>query len=267
LFANCNQLVEDTFTTQSLTVSTVAETLELPSSDADSVVLTVLNVLSNAAWAALGVAAPEASVAAGLLAAGFTAALAGTAAEGGGSISVAYIRLQTELNNWFSNSLTGIGKTEAAVVGDGGLLAAVGKMIQNGTWQWPSTLTPQLVAAAQQQYTISLWQILLPIAWERVYANNDCNKLLLPLGFPQDHHWHDPATNRCYWPVKAGSILIAKYPSSTTWDALFDSPPNGLGIPMADVFLGQNGWPKLKVAVGLGAVLETPQDLLEMFIG
>jgi hypothetical protein len=279
-FTNVNTLIQDIFASDQLTVSTVAETLELPSNDSDSVILTIFSILAGAAWAALAVAAPYASVAAGLLATALTAALAANGG-GGDSIEVAYLNLQNELNNWFDNALSGAGQAQTAIVSDGGLLSAVGSMSQDGTWMWPDTLTSELVSAGRQQYTISLWQILLPLAWEIEYLINPddpadynyakhCNKYSVPRGFPQDHHWADFAHKRCAWFVRVGTnIFHHKYPSLIAWNALFGSPADGgLGVPVADVFLGQNGWPRLKVWGGTpnGAVFQTPQDLLRAFI-
>ena len=93
-FAQTNSLITDIFLSDQINVSAVQDLLSIPASNnGTNVIFDILEVLTNTAWAALGVAAPEASVCAGLLASAFGAMID---AEGGATditAAVAELRL------------------------------------------------------------------------------------------------------------------------------------------------------------------------------
>jgi hypothetical protein len=45
----------------------------------------------------------------------------------------------------------------------------------------------------------------------------------------------------------AGSMFSQKWPATATFEALFSAPPAGLGVSLADVINGTNGWTKMRV--------------------
>src|SRR5918912_679439 len=91
-------LITDIYLGQDLTVQTVGNYLNLPSDSSDTVGMSLLSLLFNGAWAALGFpglgeGAAAVAALAGILATAFAAAA--TSLPGGGSIQVVYADLQS----------------------------------------------------------------------------------------------------------------------------------------------------------------------------
>jgi hypothetical protein len=242
-YSKTGSLITDVFLSDSLSASTVANALSVSGSQDDSpVTLTVFGILASGTAAALSVAAPEVSVIAGLLATSASAGLAATPGDDPGEvIQIAYADLEGRLNDAFLKAKSGTGQSQAAVMADWGLLAAVGSQIETSAWTWDPTLNSQLVMAAQYTYEVSLWQILIPLVWEVWTAGG----LYLKPGYPGEYSYYNPDNNRTYWLSMSTSSSVDDFPDTSTLSALFDPQPNGLGIPLADVFLGRNGWPAL----------------------
>jgi len=236
-----HDLINNIFVAKQISVTTVSQTLSIPPKDNTSVFFDVAEVLTNTAWAALGVVAPEASVAAGLLASAFGAMID---AEGSDvNLTAAVAELESQLGTSFSNALTANGNQQSLVVGDWSLFSSIGGMITSGAWNWSPTDSPQYVTAGQYQYQLSLWQTLVPVAWQLWTGTFGP-----PDGYPREYVYQEPGTYTEYWLLMVGSEVTWKVPATGTFGALFSPPPVGLGVSIADVVNGVNGWTKLPLS-------------------
>jgi hypothetical protein len=254
---NMSLLINTIYLGNDLTVQTVGDYLSLPPKSEDMVVLEVLSLVFNAAWAVFGgipgiAVAQVAGAVAGVLA---TACAAGAQSmPGGGSIQAAYADLQSQLDNAFNAVITGSSNNQNAITGtydsttdsytpgDYGLLAAIGSMIDSTIWSWESS-TDEIIPTLQRQYALSIWQALIGLKWKIGY---------IPRPDPPDNiptkylYWLNEKTPE--W-IQDGSPSSARGPAIESLTALF-GPIQGddvfpLGVPFSDVFLGQDGWPEL----------------------
>jgi FG-GAP-like repeat len=237
-FAQTNSLINEIFLSDQMNVSYVQNILSIPSKDnGTNVFFDFAEVLTNTAWAALGVAAPEASVCAGLLASAFGAMID---AEGGvADITAAVASLEKELKTQFNNVLNANGTQQSIVIADWSLLSSIGGMITSGAWNWSSTYTPQYVAVGQYQYQLSLWQTLIPVVWVLCY----CEHAYIPRSYPTEYLYKAPNSPNYYW--FSTNHMSVSFPALATLDALFGSTSTDLNVPLEEVVNGINGWPKL----------------------
>jgi hypothetical protein len=115
---------------------------------------------------------------------------------------------------------------------------------------WDDTLTGQLLKATRPPYELSLWQTLTPAAWEVI----TCLALILPhLDCKYIYNCQTDSTVCAHsasglrefvaYIVKSGGDCEThQLPAEATLDKLLIAPPDGLGVPLADVILHRNGW-------------------------
>jgi hypothetical protein len=261
-------VIQATFPSNNTILDAVNNYINLPSDDPTSMALNILSLLFNAAWAVLGAVTPEGAIAKfAVQIAGAVAGCISTAFEAGadftpgdGSTLAAYADLKLKLLTNFNNALKGNGRTQLAITGGGvdsfsgqyvdgdwGLLWAIGKQIESTAWTWPSTEQANLVLAAQRQYAKDVWGPLCIAKGWGVTRNEST-----PIGYPTEYLYTSDHQYRLY------VSHYRDFPAVTTLQKLF-GPPAGdlfpLGVPLADVFEGKNGWPKLPGAnsSGVGA--------------
>jgi hypothetical protein len=242
-------LINETFASQTVSVQTVSETIELPGDSTATVFFTVLSLVTNAGWAALGIAAPEVSVICGLLATAFAAAADVTG--GSSDISSEVITVQETLNTQFGNALIANGCLQKTIVESWSLLRGLGRPIAEGQLQWDDTLNGQVLAATRAGWEFRLWQILTPAAW--VLSGGPCGPVASAAGdeecpppaYPLKYVYvADPVNNPegQTWIEVAPGGTFGSSPSATALDTIFQPAPAGFGVPLTDVFLGRNGW-------------------------
>jgi hypothetical protein len=238
-------LITDIFLSEAVSVQRVAATLEIPSDSKEEVVFAVLSMVLNVARNIAALAGPEFALIPGLLSVAFQAAA--QFSGGGGSITAEVAELEGKLNTQFTNAVTANGCFQATVAQNWSLLQALGRPIAEGTLVWDDTLTGQLLVAARPAYELSLWQILTPAVWQVLHK-----KIIdaFPFGYLCRYAYVcRTGSTFCTDPRRTDEQImvirktgIRRFPAEDTLRALFDPPPTGLGVPLADVVLGRNDW-------------------------
>jgi hypothetical protein len=269
-----NALITDIYLGKDLTLQTVGDYLNLPSDSNSTVALSVLSLLFNGASSVLGFAEPGSALNSLAPVAGIFATAVGAAASflpDGGSIQEAYASLQSTLTSIFNDVLTANGQNQQAITGgstagsnhpgDYGLLAAIGQQIQSTLWSWPST-TDDVVATAQRSYALSLWRALIPLKWLKAEASIYGP----PAGYPTKYLYVTGSTNADRFWISTSTSEKSSYPAAASLEALFDKQQTGqlfpLGVPLNDVFEGDNGWPRLRLYDFDGGWGATPRSSL-----
>jgi hypothetical protein len=182
-------------------------------------------------------------------------------------IEGSYVALRNKLASDFQSALRGIGRTNIAIQSDYGLQSAVGGLIGSNAWQ-QLTGDPraQALAGAARNYAISSWQTITPGIWIAFrfppsqvgnwcdsgedYPPGNCQWRNAPdggaytLAYPNSGTCF-PAINGPCLPVQQGLTNTLFAPTSQQCQLDFDLSTCGLGVPLSDVFLGQNGWGRL----------------------
>lgn len=257
-----------------LTVKTVGDMMNIPDNSNTTVVLSILSLVFNAGWAILGfpgIADAESEFAAlpgtlsgisGLMSTVFGAGALASSSGGGGSWQGAYSQLEIELSNAFTEAGTNNSTLNQAVTGganglpayqpgDFGMMAAIGQQIManvtNGAWTWP-TSTGDVANQVAHGYAIQIWQTIMPAAgWAIGYASdNSVRNPTYPYSYPGGN---SNSKFNPYWLVSAGPTIDGKNNFAPNQDQLWGTAKAGdiwpLGIPQAEVFNAQNGWPAL----------------------
>lgn len=261
-------LITDMTIGKDLTVQTIGSIMSIPQTDKTTVAMDVGALLFNCAWAVLGfpgladadgafAALPgQLSAISGVLSTGFSAAA--TFLGDGGGWQGAYAQLEEELVDAFGESLTTNNAVNLAITGganllptyqpgDFGTLAAIGQQIlaaaTNSPWTWP-TSTTDVVKNVERTYALQVWKTAIVasnwfIGYDSTYGPDGQIYVYQPPSHKPDYD---------VWLANGG--IKTKQPSQSAQDALFKTPTNDtdltpMGVPMADVFEGQNGWPKL----------------------
>jgi hypothetical protein len=250
------------------TLKTVAQYIDLPTTDSTSLSLNILSLIFNGIWSltAFGDSGLVKIISAvsGLLSTAFTA---GSDYEPGtGSIQLTYAELQRKLDEHFVAAIKNNGLNQKAINGgmvdgvyksaDWGLLSAIGQQIDAGLWSWPDGLESDLLPAMLHAYATNVWQIMMPQKW---YWTSSPHDISLPEGYPDAYfyieNWSDAST--WHW-LGVGSRLGWDYPAVESLDQLFKPNADGLVFPLGaqvnDVYFGRKGWPNVRVeATELGS--------------
>jgi hypothetical protein len=266
-----NTQITDTFLGEQLTLYTVGPYLSFSNDNTATLTLSIIALIAGALAAVLGFPELEAGVAASIVGViGYAFSAAEVALPGqGGSFQAQYDQLQAVLADGFNAALTQLGKNLFAITGgrdssgyvpgDYGLLSAIGQMIETTVWNWPVNST-NLVAQMQRGYAIEVWKVLFN-TYQTIAGSNTWGigvdtyaTTYVPYNYPTSNAiWNGPATNQngdsvyCNHWLYIGGLTSLTYPPAGTLTAQFDPPVDGqvfpLGIPAAEVFQGQNGWP------------------------
>jgi hypothetical protein len=273
-----NTLITEIYLGQQMSVQTVGDYLGIPSGSGDTVALSILSLLFNGAWAVLSFEDPaldleadaEAEIA-DIIGAAVAprpgpsiGAVLGDPAATGGTYQGAYAGLQAALTNSFNQAITANGNNQQAITGgtgadpdtgqpvpipgDYGLLMAIGQMVASTVWSWPASTGP-LVTAAQRQYALSLWQALIGLTWWRGVDELDGPPNGIYGTFPTQYLYPPGYSVTAWWLTNSSTGFT--WPATPSLSALFDAPAAGeifpLGVPLSDIYLGQNGWPTLSL--------------------
>jgi hypothetical protein len=273
--------ITNTFLGEQLTLYTVGPYLSFSNDNTATLALSIMALIAGALAAVLGFPELEAGVVAsivGVIGYAFSAAELALPGEGG-SFQTQYNQLQALLADGFNAALTQLGKNLFAITGgtdgsvyvpgDYGLLSAIGQMIETTVWNWPVDST-KLVAQMQRGYAIEVWKVLFN-TYQAIAGNSiwgigvdTYNGTLVPYNYPTSYAlWYGPVQTEdgevsCNHWFYEGGLTSNDYPPAATLIAEFNPPVEGqvfpLGIPAAEVFQGQNGWPIMNMA-NLGSAL------------
>jgi hypothetical protein len=258
-FQQANNFISYTFESQAVSVESVSGDVQLEVKDQQSgVAYEILSIFANVAWAIMGgmsflgtetvdvseeepygdgVACTVLSAVFGVIASAASAGASFSGGDDGTTINTTVAELQSKLNDWFSDTLSGSGCVQKAITTDWGLLQAYGLPIQQGALTWDDTLTGQLVSAGQTAYQYWLFQLLMPLKWVVAF----CNASETPFkNYPAQYSYYDGTF--VYWLQDSTDTNHAGIPAQTLFDALFGSDEGCLGVPVTDVLLGNNGW-------------------------
>jgi hypothetical protein len=233
---------------KTLTLQAVGDKLNIGPDNGVSLAFNIMALIAAAmALAAASAEAPAAAAAA----AGFLSAIfkfiASELPGGGSGFQIEYNKLQQQLVNTFTKAATENDNFQLGVLGsatrpaDYGLLKAIGQMIDDTTWSWPLALTNNLVDALLRSFAISIWQALeATTTWEIWTVRPP------PRTYP-DQYILKTSEIGWYWLCYDNLTPFDIVPPDTL-KALFDPHEAGnifpLGVPLADVFEGKNGWPR-----------------------
>ncbi|MES2465530.1 MAG: VCBS repeat-containing protein, partial [Armatimonadota bacterium] len=279
--------ITDTFLAEDLTLFTVGPYLQFDNSNNTTLILSILALVAGAIVAVLGFPVLElgaAAAVAGVIGTAFSAAALGLPGGGTDLFQAPYNQLQGQLRDSFSNALeanganlraiTGTVNGSTYVPGDYGLLSAIGQMIDSSVWDYEDSKLPATVLVAQRAYAVSIWKTLLVAVqnsgskWQVNINNNGDNLFDFPRNFVPEVSVYkggrpdgNGGTFRGWeWITQGGdqgwidqSHLIALF------GPVDPQKPNvfPLGVPTAEVYLSQNGWPamngQLTLAESVGA--------------
>jgi hypothetical protein len=178
-----------------------------------------------------------------------------------------YIALRNQLNSDFQTALTGIGEARGAIQADYGLQSAVGGLIGSDFWQ---ELTgdgrAQALAGAERNYDINAFRTITPGIWTAFQfpPNQIGNWCDSGEDYPAGNcEWRDgpggvaftlayPNTGSCFPPVNGPCNPVQQSLANTLFgntsascERNWNLSACSMGVPVSDVFLGQNGWGRL----------------------
>jgi hypothetical protein len=270
-YADIGQLMTDTFAGEDVSLSAVAGVIQMKEST-DTIGVAVASLLFNIAWAVMGAFAPVASAAAGVL----SSAVGALAANWGDSDTLegTVAQLDTQLVNIFAAAVASTANQQLAVtgglangetvIGDYGLLAAVGRQRSSGApaWTWSPTDAATMMILGQQSFAVSAWQSLEPVAQWRWSVRPD--------GWTSDPAYDEYLTNGWVWSPtsttnQCDTYFMVQYqkdlgifsaPTLINPDVLqqlFDPVGPGfvfpLGVSPADVIGARHGWPQVSSTI------------------
>jgi hypothetical protein len=228
-------LITDTFSSDGIDISAIVNIIDAASSTVDT---NLFSAVATAAAAILGISNPVAAMAAGMLSAAFSAA----ASSGGLTLQTVGDQLAEDAVYQFGLMKKANGNTLKAVVQDWGLLRAYGVPIKDNILVWNQETQAQLLIAAQNAYTLWLWQLLMPLRWTICYKSiSDCQNPhgpgCPPAMYPSNYAYNDGSY--IYWIQGTG---FADFPSDECLAGLFTSGIGCLNVPLPVFFTGQAGW-------------------------
>lgn len=220
----------------------------------------IWGLLAGIAWS-LSALAPEVPLLAVVSGIADSALGLVTSLPGGQAVSInpvveSYETLNTQLAQSFNSLRTANNMNQAAVMADYGLLMTMGGLIGSGVWAWPIDPSPDPETITENAFTLWAWQTLGAVAWtvsDNVYVDGQSGPgdRSAPSAYPVNWFWWGPKTpnpdkpfsevQHCRWLLLAAAQHYAPI-DVTVLHQLFDSAPQGLGVPVADVLTGANGW-------------------------
>ena len=259
------------FLGEQLTLNTVGQYLSYSQTDNTQLTLSILEIVAGALAAALGFPGLELGALAsivGVISYAFSAAEDALPGQGG-SYQTQYDQLESQLLSSFTEAQTGLGRNlfgitggltgNGYVAGDYGLLSAIGQMIETTVWNWPDDST-ELLAEMQRGYATEVWKVLFNAY--QTFGNPWYSVIDLSEGVPNDYGskyatWTGPYKTpggTFVLPHWLGQQTNSLHPAAAPAPALthqFNPPVPGqvfpLGVPAAEFFQGENGWPTLTV--------------------
>lgn len=260
-------LISTSFLAQNFTLTTVGDQLSIPPDSDVSIVLSILALLAEAAAAIAGfpeISAATAAAVSGLLGTAFSAA-AEFLPNGGNGIQDTYLQFQNTLSTGFGHALnanannlfaiTGgtvrVNNEDIYIPGDWGLMSAIGPLIHNGVWAWTGAVD-EMVPVLQRSYGATVSQALLPVVPWIIWTETQGDQ---PSDFPAQYLFYSENANgkMVSW-ISESKFSGRDFPAKSAIAMIFDPAVpnqwNPLGTPLADVYTGANGWPKLAGSLG-----------------
>jgi hypothetical protein len=110
-----------------------------------------------------------------------------------------------------------------------------------------------MMQAGEALFRLNVWQALVPSKWSELSVNKNwvlppfCGNCLFTGNASYPANYSIQVSANCGGVSKPVSLILEdpnthNYPNLTAMNALFASPPNGLGARPADMLLGNNGW-------------------------
>jgi hypothetical protein len=226
-----NKFMTDVYLTDLTNILKDADQIEVDPDD--SVEFNILNILAGAAEIVASVSGPETAAAAWVVSSVVSTVVAEVEANSGQpSVTTTEGELEGELNTQFNAAIAQNDVVLNRVVSDWGKLAAVNKLCAEGL-VWPDK-TSDFETALETAYEVYIWQCLLPIKYAVIVPG----LYSTPPGPPCQ--WTVPGTSIDEWLGWAHGLTHGA--SKDICNKLFGTGEGRLGVPMADVFNGQNGW-------------------------
>jgi hypothetical protein len=119
-------------------------------------------------------------------------------------------------------------------------------MIEDTSWNWRVDLTDNMVDAMLRSYAVSIWQALLAAQPWHTWSDLGYGP---PKDYPDKYVLKTSSNLKNWYWLSHDPDIDDSVPEGVLKD-LFDPHQAGnifpLGVPLADVFEGQNGWPRLQ---------------------
>jgi hypothetical protein len=264
-----NGLIKTAFQGKGFTLPTVGGVLGLPADSSATVALSIFALLAEAAGAIAGfpeISEATAGAVSNLLGVAFSAA-AEFLPNGGGGFQQAYSQLQETLSNSFGQTLTANANNQFAITGgtstdgsyvpgDWGLMSVIGPFIQRGAWDWPGSING-MVSVLQRRYGVTISQALLPVIPWIIWTNFTFNGPAY--NFPSQYLFYSTGSDgskQVSW-ISESKAFGTEVPATSSLSMIFDAAiPDQwepLGTPLADVYIGEYGWPLLSGNLSIGA--------------
>jgi hypothetical protein len=241
-----------------LSVSIVSGKIQFPSDgskDNQSVAFNIISLVSRVVQGISSIAGqPEISAIAGLFSTAFSAAASFSGqSQNQPNILAKVVDLQDKLNTHFQNAVLANGCLAKYYLKDWALLESIGLPIAQGKYHWDETLDGKMLAVGRQAYELELWQALTPVAWEFAFLNTtcfgwgSCSEPGEVSNYPGGYYylWQESDSLGSYYFIKIAGVNFggAWQPPAAALNALFQAPPNGLGVSFANTVLrSQDGW-------------------------
>ena len=192
--------------------------------------------------------------------------------SGGNAFQATFKELEHELADTYAKTILANGAIQTRILGgkdsngnyvtgDYGLLRAIGQLIADTTWSWPTEMEGDLVLSMERAYAIYCWKRLLTAqpwhAWQvrQLFIG-------LPSDYPQQYLYSGASGVQWVfnlWPHVQS--LTPKETLSALFDPIQEGSPFPLGVPLSEVFEGQRGWPKTEYTNQPGSSLSSPNPI------
>jgi hypothetical protein len=222
----------------------------------DTVELVLSGMIQAAIWgiAAAGLpigGAVAASVLASVAGSVLGAVLGNPNPDSNTAVEVAYVNLSDTMASFYTGIKTSNAAAQQSALSDWGQLSTLGRLIDSGQWTWTPDEGAQLAAGAQTALSVYFYQALMPVKWEIVYyyeylcdiyscptvnvPNYDIYSVVIEQG-------QDTVLENLWFMHEAGkSRNPFGSPGPFPVQSLIQNILN-LGVSMADLYTGQNGW-------------------------
>ena len=241
-------LLTQIFVSTTLNANAIAGTLS--ASGSASVDMDILSLLTKVAGAIAAIGGvPVAPGVGALLLAVFSA----VASSGGAptSLPLAVDKVDGQMSTMYNAALNANNTTHATLVQNWSQLQAFAAP-KSGLVPSDADME-KMRGVGESAYTLWLWQTLAPVAWQVITPLHNARVGCMDSNgnFPQEYSYPNSTSPLCgpKWIGKVGFCFpTCGTPPTCSLQALFGTStctpnePPALGVPLADVYLGQNGW-------------------------
>jgi hypothetical protein len=233
-------LIADLYLLESM--DDTAEILQFDTSQATQLEAAIINVFAGIVRGVGALGGPAGSLAGGLLAAGISAGASVATNEEFSHFEGSYLQLRAELEGAFQDADTGNEISKQEIMGDYGLLAAVGELIDAAVWtRLDADQREMAVAAALHGYSTWIWQTITPGIWGSFpcgFGFSDCD-----FNAPDGTDWMLVISDEVFTTRVPLALRLQLFePTSADCQTTWDPATCNLGVPRGDVFMSRNGW-------------------------